>query len=68
MGAGNGSGAWPQPGWGPALRERLRLGWNLRELALEAVGVMVGKISGSDAPGGLGDFRGRTEMERPNPQ
>lgn len=35
---------------------------------MEAVGVIVGKISGSDAPGGLGDFRGRIEMEGPNPQ
>lgn len=52
LGAGNGSGAWPWPECGPAQRDRTRLGWNLQALALEAMDVMVGKISGSDTPGG----------------
>lgn len=67
LGAGKGSGAWPWPGWGPALRERPRLGWNLQEFALQAMDVIVGKITGSDASGRRREFRGRTGMEGSNP-
>lgn len=46
LGAGNGSGARPWPGWRPALSERRGWGWSLQEFAVEAVGVMGRKITG----------------------
>ena len=64
LGAGNGSGPLPWPRWGPALEDRPKQAGPYRSLLLqEAVDVLVGKSSGSDALGGRRDFRGRVAME-----